>query len=183
MRIVTLRELYLDAHFPIVQAQLSSVRPSLWSRFTSFITYRRKFMVIEDYVLYVPSLEKHIFVPKTFVFDGASVPKILNGIFSPNGMLLLGACPHDFGYRYQGLIVVERSTGLLEFESFTKKQLDSIFKDLCEWESGMPIASSTATTALSLFGFMAWKSNKKIPRNVSSDYPDLFMDEVEIEGI
>lgn len=165
-----------EIHFPIIQAVYRQTpKRNWWSKLTNFITYRRKFKVRIDYILWCPSLSKFIFVPSYFVYDGASVPKILNGIFNPTGMLLLGALPHDFGYRYQGLFLVNPDTKEIEFSAFSKKQLDIIFKDLCIYESKMKAASSVATFTLKIFGFMSWKEHVKNSNTPQKDFPQLFI--------
>lgn len=163
-------------HFPIVQAIYTPTpKRSWWQKLKNFITYRRKFKVREDYILWVPSLSRFIFVPEYFVYDGASVPKILNGLFNPTGMLLLGALPHDFGYRYNGLFFVNPVTREIQFSAFSKKQLDIIFKDLCIHESKMKAASYVATFTLSFAGFMSWNEHRKNNRTPQADFPQLFV--------
>ena len=163
-------------HFPIQQPIYTPTpKRNLLQKFVNFITYRRKFKIRADYILWVPSLNRFIFIPEYFVYDGASVPKILNGIFNPTGMLLLGACPHDFGYRYQGLFFVNPSTREIQFSTFSKPQLDEIFKDLCIHESKMKAASTVATFTLSLFGFLGWRENRKANNVLRKDFPELFV--------
>ena len=53
-----------------------------------------------DYYLFLPWLQKTIMIPKDFVFDGASVPRIFWPIIDPVGVLLIGSLFHDFGYGY-----------------------------------------------------------------------------------
>jgi len=163
-------------HFPVVQAVYTPTpKRNWWSKLTNFIIYRRKFKVRKDYILWVPFLNEFIFVPSYFIYDGASVPKILNGIFNPTGMLLLGALPHDFGYRYQGLFFVDPNTREIRFSTFSKSQLDNIFKNLCVYESKMKIASSTATWALKLAGFLSWNKHRKNNNTPQKDFPQLFI--------
>ena len=165
-----------ELYFPITQALPTEQTRSFFKRVWNFSTYKRKFKVKYDYCLYVPSLAKWIFIPAYFIFDGASVPKILNWLYNPTGMLLLGATPHDFGYRYEGLIHVNHR-GQLEFVSYTKKELDKIFGSLCAYESGMPLASGVATKTLSLVGFIGWKKNRKKNCVLEKDFPELFCPE------
>ena len=169
-------------HFPVVQAVYTPTpKRSWWRKIANFMTYRRKFKVREDYILWIPSLARYIFVPRYFIYDGASVPKVLNGLFNPTGMLLLGALPHDFGYRYQGLFFVNPDTREIQFGAFSKKQLDQIFKDLCTYESGMKVASGAATMTLSVFGFMGWGQNRKANCNLSKDFPELFIPQEKMD--
>lgn len=175
MRIIDTVNLTKDIHFPITQAVYSVPPKRKWyQKIIKFFTYRRWFEVMKDYVLWVPSLGCFIFIPITFLFDGASVPKFLGSLFSPTGMLLLGALPHDFGYRYKCLILVDEITCKLSVRLFNKKELDEVFKDLCAWESGLKRASGTAKTALTIAGFTGWNKNRKENRILKDDFPGLF---------
>ena len=177
MRIISIDSLRKDIHFPIVRAVYESSEKNSWfKQMRLFFTYRRKFEVMEDYILWVPLLNAYIFVPSAFIFDGASVPKMLNGLYSPTGMLLLGALPHDFGFRYQCLVLINPLTGELYTKTFTKKRLDLIFKHLCSLESNMLLASNGAKLGLSVFGFIGWNSNRKLNKNLRQDFPSLFAD-------
>jgi len=165
-------------HFPIMQAVPIKREQNWFKRFIKFINFRRRWKVTQDYCLWVPELGVWIFVPAYFINDCASVPKILNGVFSPTGMLLLGAVPHDFGYRYQGLFHVDH-LGRIFFAPYTKKELDNIFDVLCTYESGMPQASGIATFVLSLVGFLGWRENRKANRVLINDFPEVFVGEDE----
>lgn len=169
-----------DIYLPITQGVPMVIVDNFFKRLWKFSTFRRKFKVREDYCLWVPKLGTWIFVPKYFVYDGASIPKILNSLYSPTGVLLLGALPHDFGYRYEGLFHVDHRGGLY-FVSYNKKQLDSIFDTLCEYESGMGKASAIATVTLSVAGFLGWRENRKKNCNLREDFPELFVQEEHYE--
>jgi len=176
MKVLNLSLCTGDLHFPIVQALPTEIEKNPIKRLFKFMTYRRKWKIQEDYCLWVPSLAVWIFIPQFFVFDGASVPKILNNLYSPTGMLLLGAAPHDFGYRYEGLMQVDYR-GCINFVPYTKKELDDIFDSLCAYESGMPKASKVATVTLSAVGFLGWNENRKANHVLMSDFPELFVPE------
>lgn len=85
--------------------------------------------------------------------DGASVPKALYFAYSSTGVLFYGAFPHDFGYRYNGLFLVDDYNNIV-FVKFKKPELDNIFLELCSQENHMPIISTIAKTTLSLFGYI-----------------------------
>lgn len=174
MKSIALSSLTKVIHFPITQAMHTPVKKkSFFKRLFNFITYRRKFTVRQDYALWCPYLDQYIFVPDCFIFDGASVPKILNGVYSSTGMLLLGALPHDFGYKYNGLFHVNLETGELFFVLYSKSELDKIFNSLNAYESGMETASNVATGTLSLLGYFAWKKHRKTNSNLYEDFPQL----------
>jgi len=172
-----------DIHFPVTKACYTKApKRNIFQRVFHFMTYKRKFEVMQEYILWIPYLDSWCFVPSTFIFDGASVPKILNSIFNPTGMLLLGALPHDFGYRYKGLMLVNCDTRELNFAPFSKRQLDEIFHNLNSWESGLPAASKVATGVLKLFGFVGWRQNRKRAAVLKKDFPGLFITDEMIES-
>jgi len=180
MKKVDLSLLSKEIIFPVVQAIPNQKEKAPWyKRIFKFVTYRRKFKVKRDYSIWSPLLKQFIFTPCYFIFDGASVPKILSGIFSPNGILLLGSLPHDFGYRYNGLFLIDPEIKSIYFQKFSKSQLDAIFKDLCSWENKMQVASRVATLALSLFGFLGWRENRKLNLNLFKDFPELYVPDEE----
>ncbi len=175
MKILDTSEFTKEIHFPTVQAIYKKPPKRTWyQKILKFLTYRRWFEVQNDYVLWIPLLDSYIFIPASFVFDGASVPKVLNGLFNTNGILLLGALPHDFGYRYNGLLRIAEETGSLYFKKFSKNELDRIFGNLCAWESEFPKASFVAEKTLSLFGFLGWKENRNANNILSDDFPSIF---------
>jgi len=178
MKIIDLKTLSKDIHFPILRA-VYKVAPkrSWWQKIIKFFTYHRWYEFMSDYILWVPSIDKYAFIPTSFVCDNASVPKVLSSLFNSDGMLLLGSYFHDFGYRYQGLFVVDMSTGELVFVTLNKKEFDRIFKDLCIYESGFKKASWIASTGLKLFGFIGWKQNRKRAAVLKKDFPELFVKE------
>lgn len=181
MKPIMMEKLTKEVLFPVVQAIPSNYKNrGFFKRLFYFITYRRKFKVLSDYCLYIPSLDAWLFIPKGFIYDGASVPKILNGVFSPTGMLLLGAAPHDFGYRYEGLMFVKvvDNVGELYYKAYSKEELDALFNELNALESGMKKASKTATFVLSLVGFTGWIENRRKNCNLHADFPELFIQEV-----
>lgn len=160
-------------HFPDMQAVPTELETNSFKRIWNFMKYRRKWTIKQDYCLWVPVLHKWIFVPSNFLFDGASVPKIACNIYSSTGILLLGSVPHDFGYRYEGLIHVG-SSGELYFEFYSKEELDCVLKIVCDYENGMEKASNLAVLVLSAFGFFGWNENRKKNHRLKKDFPELF---------
>jgi hypothetical protein len=167
-----------ELHFPIVQALISKKKKGLHRRIYDFFTFRRKWEVQKDYILWCEYLQKYIYIPAFFVFDGASVIKILYSIFSPTGILLLGSTPHDFGYRYKGLLVLSDDYDVV-FHPYTKKELDKIFESFCVAENGLKHSACVATLTLSLFGFFGWKENRKLNKHIKTDFPDVFMQVID----
>lgn len=104
----------------------------LKSEFLTPLNYRpiddKEYVLLSDLVYRSALLGGTITMPKGFVFDGASVPRI------PIVYMLFGdrahyeAVPHDFGYRSPGHIVqVDRPNGVVDLVLLTKKMCDDIF--------------------------------------------------------
>jgi len=183
MRTLDTTDFTQDIHFPITRAVYTEAPKRTWyQKILKFATYRRWFDVREDYVLWVPSLNTHIFVPRNFLYDLASVPKVLNGLFNSNGMLLLGALPHDFGYRYECLLLVDPLTDEIYQKPFDKAELDKIFESLCALESKFLKASKVARITLGIAGFIGWKENRKKACVLRDDFPELFCSEEVYNG-
>jgi len=178
MKIVNIKDQSGDIHCPIMQAVPTKIENNWFLEIFKFFMFRRKWKIREDYCLWVPELARWIFIPAYFIFDGASVPKLLNGIYSPTGMLLLGAVPHDFGYRYKGLFHIDHN-GKIYFVEYSKKQLDHIFEILNTYESGMAKASYLATKLLGVVGYLGWWGNRKKNKVLMEDFPEVFVPEEE----
>ncbi len=167
-----------DIHFPVTRAVYKEAPKRNWfQKLWKFITYKRNYELREDYILWIPAKSLFLYIPAPFFYDNASVPKLLSSLFNPDGMLLLGALPHDFGYRYKHLIFINPFTGELYLEDYNKVELDHLFQYLCGYESKFEKASAVAGTGLSLFGFAGWNSNRKKDSRLYEDFPELFTEE------
>jgi hypothetical protein len=161
-----------EIHFPVIRPVLSPT-PSrnIFIQMYRFLVFSRRFCLLEHHIFWIPILERFCFIPKTFVYDGASVPKILNFLYMATGLLFYGSLPHDFGYQYAGLLLVNSNSNRIEFEHFTKHELDIIFEQLSAMESGMPIMSKLARIiGLGLPGIIVWKRYRKKNNNWYSDF-------------
>jgi len=159
-------------HFPLIQAQPCQIKKGFFSKIKRFLSFRRLWKTTQDYYCWSEYLGKFIFIPAIFLFDGASVPKLLYSIFSPMGLLLYGALPHDFGYRFKGLFIFNQNKQVVEFQEFDKKELDKIFCELNIQENGMKKSSKTATFSLKA-GIFTWKNYRKVNENVFDAFPYL----------
>lgn len=101
------------------------------------------------------------FIPKTFIFDGASVPKMLTSLYLPTGILYLGAFLHDFMYGFEGLIVFTEEMKEFKFVRVVQKEADNIFYEMNMAVNDFKTACYPAYTALRMFGFKAWKDDQK----------------------
>ena len=172
-------------YFPLIQPQLIKKENNFFKKILKFWLFLRKYQLMDDYIIWCEYLKRFIFIPKSFIYDGASVPKLLNGIFGTTGVLFFGALPHDFGYNYNGLLLLDDildgfyqedcpSNYEIYFKKFSKNELDKIFRELCTQESGMKFGSYVATFALTLFGFFDWNRKRKNKSKLNRDFPQLF---------
>lgn len=166
--------------FPDVRAIPAPKVKTIFEKIKKFLTYRRQWLVREDYVVWSETLKCYIFVPKRFIFDGASVPKFLHSILGPTGVLLLGACPHDEGYCYGGFILADPKFGTLTFINIPKLTMDKVFQELCSKENSLGIVTTLAKLTLTVFGNIAWERCRKENRSLIEDFPELYEMEVAV---
>tara|TARA_R110002051_G_scaffold233873_2_gene295385 strand:- start:1609 stop:2106 length:498 start_codon:yes stop_codon:yes gene_type:complete len=103
-------------------------------------------------------------VPRGFVFDGASVPKYFRSWLSPMGVLLIGGLVHDYGYKYETLLL---AGGKKVISKKNQKWMDKTFRDINIDVNGFKVINYIAYYALRLGGFMAWRGHRK--RNIKWD--------------
>lgn len=163
-----------ELHLPILRGVLETKEISFFRRILRFFSFNRKFEVMEDYILWWEDIQKFILIPKTFIYDGASVPKLLGTIYSTVGVLFLGAGPHDVGYRYEGLFLIDPITGELIFQKMSKDELDVLFDELCRQETGMSTATRLAKYVLTIAGILPWKKYRKENHKPENDFPFLY---------
>lgn len=89
---------------------------------------RREFIVTHDYHIYIPSLELWCRIPRNFVFDFASIPRVIP--ISPTGILAYGAVVHDFIYRFGKILVCDSKGGQYLPLIVSRKLGDQIFREL-----------------------------------------------------
>lgn len=143
--------------------KLPAVRPlpielenlNWWQKLTVWLTYRRKWQLVEDFVFYCPVINQMVRVPTGFIFDFASVPKAFFSFFSPTGFLLAGSIPHDFIYRHGGLLVV-RDDQTQDFISINRAKGDAIFKAMGK-EISAEKSYKAAWAILQIFGGSSYK--------------------------
>ena len=133
---------------------------SLLKRTGAWLSATRKWEVMEDwhytYGLYT------ILIPKGFIFDGASIPKIFRNLLSPTGILLIPGLLHDFGYRYNYLLSFDTTTEIdMIYCSAGQKFFDQLFLDVAKQINGMHRIDKLAYYALRVGGKKAWNEHRK----------------------
>lgn len=132
----------------------------------------RKWMVDEEYQLYVPFLDEILVIPGGFIFDGASIPRVLWPVMSPTGILFLPGLFHDFAYRYNCYMTSEYK---LIHQKQGRDFFDGNFKKMSEWINDVPTAEYSSWAALRAFGWIAWNNARKNGETVKvyQDFPEL----------
>ena len=98
-------------------------------------------------------------IPAGFKFDGASIPKFLHTFLSPVGVLLIGGLVHDYAYKYQTLLMLNKKDTM---GVITQKKADEIFRDINIEINGFFLMNYLAYWSLRLGGFMAWNKHRKV---------------------
>lgn len=128
---------------------------SLWVWLVSV----REWEVVEDWEYDLNGTT--IIIPKNFVFDGASIPKIFRGFLSPVGILLIPGLLHDYAYKYDYLdTVVGKDDEYAHYHS-GQRYWDRMFRDIAIEVNGFKTINYIAWIALYCFGFMAWNKHRK----------------------
>jgi hypothetical protein len=161
---------------PIKQAN------SWWEKFKLWRWGLPKEELIEDFFYVLPKfcnailgyhLEPDIcvFIPRKFIFNGASVPKRLTSGYLPNGILYFAAFHHDFIFQYGELLVFVDGEEP-QFVRLDQKQADQIFDILNDEANGFPMATKPAWASLRLFGYRAWNRCRQESESFESDFPE-----------
>ena len=120
----------------------------------------RHWEVVKDFNY---SINKQNFViPKGFKFDGASVPKFLAQFLSPVGVLLIGGLIHDYGYKYETLLLKNGKTIGIRSQQW----MDKTFRDINIEVNGFYFLNYLAYWALRLGGWVAWNKHRKVNAKV-----------------
>jgi hypothetical protein len=106
---------------------------------------------------------EQILIPKGFIFDGASIPRIFWAILSPVGLLLIPGLIHDYGYKYDQLWEVDDNYNISAFRVKAGRNFwDKMFKDVGNQVNGFSLVDTIAWLGVSLGGHFAWKKHRKI---------------------
>lgn len=151
-------------NYPILRpVRIKTKGYSWYKQIWVWLTEPRKFEIIEDYIFYIPWFDIRVKIPKGFIFDGASIPRIFWFLLAPTGILFIPALFHDYGYKYNKWLDNNNND---IFVNAGKKFFDEQFGKLAVWINDMTILDYTAFFALRGFGYISWyKHRKKDKRN------------------
>lgn len=133
---------------------------SWWKKTVKYFE-RRKWEVTNDYLLFVPHLNKTILIPKGFIFDAASVPRLLWPIINPTGTALIPSMIHDLAYKYDCLLDSNKQKITIH-EKDHRKVFDKLFRDIGVYVNGYTFVSDITYLALRMFGLVAWIKHRKV---------------------
>lgn len=161
---------------PRIEALPIHTKGKKWyQRMKMWLTVRREFKIIEDYYIFVPYINAWVLIPANFIFDGASIPKILHGIFNPVGILFIQSLLHDCLYRFGNLVIIKNEERqiheyLCRKGTFvTRKFSDVLFLKQGEFVNGTAILNKIAYRVLRVCGGVSFKPREI--RNVDWDEP------------
>jgi len=127
---------------------------------------RRRYELMEDW--YCNFLGKDFIIPKGFIFDGASIPRLLWNLLSPAGYLFLPGLWHDFVYKYRFIFTSSAVESLdggdrkIIKEFFTQEEADQRFEAIADIVNmGAHFFTRAAYLSLRAFGFVAWGNHRK----------------------
>tara|TARA_B100000929_G_C15509277_1_gene419772 strand:- start:285 stop:866 length:582 start_codon:yes stop_codon:yes gene_type:complete len=122
-----------------------------------WILTTRNWEIAEDFEYELNDIKYTI--PAGFKFDGASIPKFLHTFLSPVGVLLMGGLVHDYAYKYQTLLKINKADTL---GVISQKRADEIFRDINIGVNGFYLMNYLAYYSLRLGGFLAWNKHRKV---------------------
>jgi len=130
-----------------------------WCKKVKYAFSRRQWVMDNDYTLYLPWLDVVVLIPKGFIFDGASVPRVFWLILDPVGILLIGSIFHDFGYEY-GYFLNHKREKIFVGES--RSFFDAQIRKINNYINGTFFLNEAAWAVLRLFGWGPWLRLRKL---------------------
>jgi len=149
---------------PILQPiPLIDETKSYWNRVWDCINSRREFRVVRNWDFQLPNGRPKIRIPKDFIFDGPSIPRLFWWILSPVGLLLIPALIHDYAYEHNKLIEIKDG----EEQDFSvkdkpKQYWDALFLDVAIQVNGKFFILWVAWLLLAVFGWAVWWEHRDL---------------------
>lgn len=105
--------------------------------------------------------QAELVIPKTFCFDGASIPRPFWAILSPIGLLLLPGLLHDYGYRYDQLWKVGENGKAEPFKKDAGKDYwDHVFRHVANKVNGVFLVNAFAWLAVTIGGSKSFQRHR-----------------------
>lgn len=129
----------------------NGVFEAMWT----WVMKSRQWELVEDFHYSIDGVD--YIVPAGFVCDATSIPKFMRAVISPTGILLIGGLVHDYGYRYRCLRLATGEDTI----KHGQKHFDEIFRDINVQDNGFKSINYLSYYALRMFGWFAWRQNRK----------------------
>ncbi len=138
-----------------------------WRRTAAWMWRRRLWMLSDDWHHRLPD-GTEIVIPRGFISDGASAPRLLWAFMPPAGPLLIPSLIHDFAYRYDYLWQPDGQGGFRRYrEGAGWPYWDHLFGQLCIQQAGRMLMTVPAERVMNLLGRLAWRRHRR------HHYPEL----------
>ncbi len=130
-------------------------------RYHHWRTFKRQWELLEDWSYPLHGSEDKIIIPKSFRFDGVTMPKYLHWFLSPTGILFVPSLIHDFAYRYDYLWVEKSDGSLVKYEEKAGREYwDNMFKEISLELNKMCGLNAFSRGILYFFGGISWNRNR-----------------------
>lgn len=110
-----------------------------------------EWIVLDEYIFWSHRVMRPIVVPRWFITDLASIPRIFRPLISVNEQHRLASLPHDLIYTIQAL---GQYGG-------TRKEADLILRDFCELQRVPAVKRYAIYGAVRAGGWAVWKRHEK----------------------
>ncbi|MCJ8321551.1 MAG: DUF1353 domain-containing protein [Colwellia sp.] len=128
---------------------------SFLNKILVFVFHVRRWRVEQAFIYEYKG--KQYAVHAGFEFDGASIPKPLWALLSPVGLLLIPGLIHDYGYRYNGIYILDEHGEAVWDETIsTQSGWDELLKGIGNDVNKIQILNELAKFGLALGGGAAW---------------------------
>lgn len=152
------------SQMPVLQpVPIPTKNVSNFRAFGAWFTSRRWYLK-ESWTYKSNLTGKTYFVPAGFLFDGASVPRLLWPLIRPVGILLIPGLLHDFGYVNGYLIVLEpgETSGetVRHDVPMEREELDDLFELIGEEVNGVGLVNWLAWAGVRMGGWLPWRKHR-----------------------
>jgi hypothetical protein len=147
---------------------IPTIGKSFFGRTRQWMTASRKWKIAESWKidLDIKGRRQTVFIPAGFVFDGASIPRLLWPVLSPTGILLVPSLIHDYGYRHGHLLIHDSHFFAPEeyYHKTPRSFWDEVFLEVAKQVTGCNVIPHSAWSMLVAFGGFAWRRNRKLEK-------------------
>lgn len=138
---------------------LATKHQSLWRVLYIWLAVGREWEVAEDWQ-FAMNDGTVLFIPKGFVFNGASIPRFFRFILSPVGLLFIPSVFHDYAYMHNHLLQVNEKGEIVKYRDRAgKANWDKLFYRLATQVNGFKIVGQIARLALAIGGHLVWNKH------------------------